>query len=419
MIIMLWIRPKISDVFTPRNRAVNSDMYVQRAGLEEELEESIFGHMHTMLYGESGNGKSWLYKHVFEKRGVTYKVANCGNVLRLGSVTSEIYNACIPDGYAENTSLEESKEASANAVFAEGKLASTRGYEVQRDEPLLVAFKYLKKKYGKAVVVIDNLEILNGRQELIDELCSIVLLLDDERYADCNVKLLIVGTPNGVSEFFGKSKNLKSISNRIEEVTKVSGLTQDQVKELIIKGLIDNLKVSMTPEQVEKLKRWVFHVTLGIAQSVQEFCAELAKEIKNNSWEYDEDLMDVAGHRWLRKSLRATYVVIESHLNSKETTVGRRNQVLYAIGKVNKNPFYPTEIEGIIRKEFPDTVPDTNMGIGSILGELCSADTPVLKRSNKAVFYSIVDPLYIMCIRLVLYKNRAAGKVERRRFKIG
>ncbi|MDR7024694.1 AAA family ATPase [Pseudomonas peli] len=413
------IRPKISDVFTPRTRAVNDDMYVSRALLESELEESIDGHMHTMLFGESGNGKSWLYKHVFSKNKTKYVVANCGNALRLGSLTEEIYKVCIPTGSLNNTVLEESKEAKANAIVAEGTLGATRSYDVQTDEPLLAAFKCVGNKKTNTVIVIENLEMLVGNEQLVDELCSIILLLDDERYALYKIKLLIVGTPNGVGEFFGVSKNLRSISNRLEEISKVSGLDQEQIKWIIEKGFIRKLKIELDYDDIDKLKRVVFHYTLGIAQCVQEYCAQIAKQVQINDWNYEEDLLKDASANWLRKSMRAVYSVIESHLNSKETTVGRRNQVIYAIGKINKSPLQPSEIEAVIRKEFSDTVPETNMGIGSILGELCSAETPILRRNEKAVFYSVVDPLYIMCIRLVLFKSKTTGKVERRRFKTG
>jgi len=85
------------------------------------------------------------------------------------------------------------------------------------------------------------LEAIVFDSKLVDELCNIILLLDDERYASCGVKFLVVGTPNGVFEFFGKSTNLSSITNRVEEITKVVGLDEVQIRKLITQGFSKKL----------------------------------------------------------------------------------------------------------------------------------------------------------------------------------
>lgn len=412
----LFSRPEIKDVFTPRKSSVNSDMYVVREDLESELLESVEGHMHSMLFGESGNGKSWLYKHVFKENGVSYKVANCGNVARLGSVTQAIYDACVPEGFRENTEIEEKKNAKASAYFVEGGLESTRSYNVQGKEPLYAAFKCLSDEFGDCVLVIENLEAINNSPSLIEEMASIILLLDDEKYSELGVKLLIVGIPNGVGDFFGRVQNVKSVKNRVEELAKVNALSYSQIKDLVNKGFITKLKIALKPAEIEKISKEVYHKTLGLAQSAQELCSELAKQIKDNHWRYNDALINNAQEKWLRKSLRAVYKIIEKHLNSIETTVGRRNQVIYAIGRLNKNPIYAYEVESFIRNEFSDTIPETNMGVSTILSELCSGEA-ILRKDVKAAMYNIVDPLYIICIRMMLFKNRETGKVERRRFK--
>jgi len=142
-------RPEIEEVFTPRNSKVNNEMYVKRPELEIELLRSIKGSMHTILFGESGNGKSWLYKHLFEQENIKYVVANCGNASRLGSLTEEIFKTCIPDEYRSKTSIEETKEASIKAVVADGKLSTKNKYDINKDEPLLSAFKYLASQNSK------------------------------------------------------------------------------------------------------------------------------------------------------------------------------------------------------------------------------------------------------------------------------
>jgi ABC-type lipoprotein export system ATPase subunit len=55
-------RPEIDEVFKPRNHEVNDRIYVHRPDLEKSLELGLSGSLHTVIYGESGSGKSWLYK---------------------------------------------------------------------------------------------------------------------------------------------------------------------------------------------------------------------------------------------------------------------------------------------------------------------------------------------------------------------
>jgi hypothetical protein len=311
--------------------------------------------------------------------------------------------------------VEDTKEAGIKAI-GEAKLSNKNKYDLLKDEPLLEAFKQLAKENRKSVIVIENLEAISGDQDLTDELSNIILLLDDDRYAESGVKFLIVGTPNGVVEFFGRSKNLSSVTNRVEEITKVSGLSSDQVTKLIEQGFA-KLKIHIEPEDIEFLNGWVMHMTLGIAQRVVELCNCIAHQAKKADWVFERSLLKPAADKWLNKGLRSSYAVIESHLNSIETTVGRRNQVIYAIGKINKSPFYSADIEAFIRTEFPSTIPETNMGIGSILTELCEASNPLLKRGEKANHYTILDPVHIMAIRLILKKDKVNEKVMKRTFK--
>lgn len=42
-------------------------MYVNRPDLEKQLIRSLRKNIHTFLFGESGNGKSWLFQNVLNK----------------------------------------------------------------------------------------------------------------------------------------------------------------------------------------------------------------------------------------------------------------------------------------------------------------------------------------------------------------
>jgi hypothetical protein len=55
-------RRDIDEVFTPRKTEVNENMYVVRGELEAALKNRLNGSQHIVIHGESGCGKSWLYK---------------------------------------------------------------------------------------------------------------------------------------------------------------------------------------------------------------------------------------------------------------------------------------------------------------------------------------------------------------------
>lgn len=395
---------QINEVFTPRSSTVNLKTYVPRLDLELSLLRSIRGSMHSLLFGESGNGKSWMYKKVLEQNHIPYRVANCANASRLRSITAEITGALVAAGTVQKTGYTENKEASIKAVVAEGKLVHQNQYTLQLGEPLEQAFAEFRVKVtgDPAVIVLDNLESIFANSDLMNELADIIILLDDPRYARYRLKFLIVGVPNGVLEYFAKTKNLESVANRLEELPKVSSLTSPMVNTLVKTGFNELLGVSLSSAAIVEISQHIHHVTMGVAQRVQEYCEKLAYKLEDNKSQYDEDLLKQADRDWLILGMRLGYTVVESHLNSKRTTVARRNQVIFSIGRINSHQFDSGKVTDRIREEFPETISETNMGIGSILAELAAGETPLLKKNPKTNEYRVIDPRYIMCIRVML-----------------
>ncbi len=412
----MFQRKKIIEVFTPRRSEVNSSMYVDRPFHEKLLLRAIQRNSHTLLFGESGNGKSWLYKKVLESNGTPYVVANCANASRLNSLTQEICNAIIEPGTIKKLGFDEEKAAEIGAYFAKGSLKNTGKYSIAQDEPLLDAFKlFLAAQNKKKIIVLDNLESIFNSQKLMTELADIIILLDDSRYAACDINILVVGIPNGILQYFREIKNSESVANRIYEIDRVSCLEQDQTTQIIKTGF-DQLKILTTDSTLQAISQHVWNVTLGTAQRVHEYCEVLAFTIEENDWKYDSSLLKKADEDWLYQGLHQSYQVIEGHLNSRETAVARKNQIIFCIAKVSSHQFSSSRIDGLIRKEFPSTIPETNMGIGSILSELSKGSSPLLNKNESANRYSIRDPRYLMCIRLMLYKDSAHNKVIKRNF---
>ncbi len=403
-------RKSINEVFTPRTHEINESMYIERPNHEEFLRRAIGSSKHIVLHGESGNGKTWLYRRVLSQDKVPFAVANCANGARKNSITKEIHDALVRTGAAGKSAYEETKVAGLDAVVASAQVSHKGMYSVKQDEPLLEAFKAFDQQHsGKKVLILDNLEALFSSRALMDELAHIIILCDDPRYACHQVQLLIVGVPDGVLKYFSGIENLRSVSNRLTELPRVSGMNVNQVRELVTRGF-KQLKVSATTAHLESIIEHVHHRSLGIPQRVHEYCEALAHELAKSDWLFDPMQMDEADRAMLVGSFRTAWDVVQRHLNQKESGVQRKNQTIFVIGKLTKQHFNAKEIEDAIRKEFPQKTGNGSLGIGQILADLADGDRPMLIRIGTGRNYAVCDPVYVMSIRAMLYRAQN-GKV--------
>jgi hypothetical protein len=412
-------RPDINEVFTPRNSEVNKTMYIEREILEKELIRSIKGSMHSFLFGESGNGKSWLYKKVFSEKKIDYVVANCARASMKKSIVDEIYSVCVQNGSSQKVSYSETKKAGVNVV-ATAELGHQGNYDIKQEDKLIESFIALNENNNSkpVVIVFDNVETIFKNVELMSELSDIIILLDDSRYSQYNVKFLIVGVPNQVLEYFSSAKNPSSVGNRIQEISRVAGLLPGQVVTFSEKGFQKHLKVNIGETQLKRLALHVYDITLGVPQRMHEYCEGLSYIIEDNKWEYQPSLLDLADCNWLKKGLRENYSVIEAHLNSDETVNGRRNQVIYALGKIAHHQVNTITIGEQIEKEFPNNAPESKSGIGQVLSHLAKGEKPVLKKIANTRSYSLTEPRYLMCIRIMLHKDEESENVRKKLFKL-
>lgn len=412
-------RKEVSSVFTPRKSTVNPKMYIERTTLEKGLKRSIDGSMHSFLFGESGSGKSWLYKKVFYEKNINFVIANCASASIKGSITEEIMSVSLAPGNSHRISYSEAKEAGISAIGL-ASLKHEAQYEVVQKDKLIKAFETLhnNSKGNKTVLVFDNLETIFKNEKLMSELSDIIVLLDDDRYAQYDVKFLIVGVPNDAIKYFSSSKSIASVANRIEEIERVSGFEEKQVLDLVVRGFIQELSIKISLAECKDLSTHIFKITLGIPQRVHEYCESLAYQVEDNDWNYDKSLIEKADKAWLLKGLRESYSIIDKCLNSDETSEGRRNQVIYALGLNSSHQIDTNKIGEIIQSEFPKTKPESNSGVGQVLSYLTKGDTPILHKISNSNSYSFTDPRYIMCIRLMLFKDIETEAIKKKGFKV-
>ena len=394
-------------------------MYIRRPSAETELKRSVEGSLHTVLCGESGSGKSWLYRYVSEKEEWSLVYANAGNGARCGSLAQAIAEAALTEADKELVEYTRTLNGKVGAFGIEGGGGAASKFEVIASDILKRAFASLRKRNGDKVVVlvIDNLEAIFAKKNLMEELGNIILLLDDPDYAKYKIRLLIVGVPTDIIDYFQSTRNLETVANRLKELTALYSLTKNQISEFVRKGFIEQLRVPISPTDIPDINAHIERVTLGIPQRLHEYCEELGYRIEEGGWRYEPKYLQHADSHYLHAALRKAYAVVEGCMNERRTKAGRRNQVLYALGKITSVTFDYKSVETIVRSEFPVTTDKTALGVSQTLSDLSSGEHVLLRRNSKGGHYRFADPRYLMCLRIMLMKSETGEKVLKRTFR--
>jgi ABC-type molybdenum transport system ATPase subunit/photorepair protein PhrA len=149
-------------------------MYIDRPDLEERLTQGIKASQHLVIHGESGSGKSWLYKRVFDREKVTYKVGNLADAARFGSLNALFQQIVDREGKATKVGYAETKEAEISTVVAKGGLSHEGQYELGQKDSFEKCIALVRSKAGShgACLVLDNLEAVFASEALMDELAG-------------------------------------------------------------------------------------------------------------------------------------------------------------------------------------------------------------------------------------------------------
>ncbi len=388
-------------------------MYVDRSELEDRLVDLCKGTKHILIHGESGNGKSWLYKKVFERKKIVYSMVNLANAGRFGSISAALKDKINRSSGDENAL--EKIVVNKDVGFAPGgvgaKYTDQKIFSIAEKDPLEAFMIALNKSaWGrKSVLVFDNFETILNDQVLISELANMMILLDDDDYSQYNVKICIVGVPSDIREYLTKQKTMQTLANRLAELPEVARLSKSQTKSLLKKGFEKYLKLSVVDS--ERVYSRILWSTDRIAQYVHELGLECALLARKQDGKLYLDTVDRAEKVWFESSIFAVRQAVDSNMNARETKAGRRNQVIYALGCVTTEDFKYLDIEAIVRKEFEDSTKGVELNIVQRLSELEKSAHPLIKRVPKGDAYRLINPKTKIAIRVML--NKSGDRVEK------
>lgn len=408
-------RKKPEDVFTPRSAYVNPEMYIERGFLEDRLEDSLRGNKYVILHGESGNGKTWLYKKVLADLGYKFEVVNLANANLYGSISAAIDDKLGNLGYREDTGT----ETTTTAGFRPQNIGADRASKIQEIIQTKGAFSkllsWMRRENGKSncALVFDNFEQIIENKDVLDQLKALIISADDEEVTVHGVRLIIVGVPGNLKEMIAKTAGAAPIINRLSEIPEVARINDEDVKNLFRKGLFDQLGYRLDGIEEAVFLEMLLFYTDRIAQQIHEIGLRIAQEAERNDRVINDNVLNSALMHWIMESMSSDWAIIEQAMNSKETKVGRKDQVLYCISRAERDEFKTSEIEAILKKEFD--IGQVSLNISQFLSGFANLDNPILKRTPKDDAWRFLSPKYKIAIRVGL-KQDGDGKVAKAHF---
>lgn len=412
--------PRPEDVFTPRASAVNQDMYVHRPDLEQKFRDALRTPKHVIVHGESGCGKTWLYKKVLAEMGATFEVANMGLCATTGSVNAALAHAF---SNGSNTTPKENKGRQKLQVGLPGVLSLTTESETVGSfagNDFYWALSRLRERAGSktACLVFDNLEHILSDEKLVRELGGLILLVDDDKYATFDVRIILVGTSNEIRSFIGKMQFSSTIVNRLHEIPEVSRLNEEQSRWFVERGFFTLLGCDLDVSEVFNRSTF-FHrlhwFTDGIPQFLQELALSVAMEAERNSWSLTSNGFYEGLKDWIRSGLVEDVARVEAHFGGKSRRFTKKNQVIFCLGACPRYEFNRNDVERVYKEQFPDSRIETGI-ISKSLSELARGGSALLRKAPISGAYRFVDPKLRIVARWLLQKNDSTGLVEQRSF---
>ncbi|HYJ31446.1 MAG TPA: ATP-binding protein [Allosphingosinicella sp.] len=400
------------DVFTPRAATVNESMYVRRPKLEERLTDAIDANKYIVIHGESGNGKTWLYKRVFNNAGVHYDTVNLSTVINAGSLEGAFRQKLGEFGVGDKVLEETSSSAGAkpfNVGFEHEYRTGSQFYPKSPFVSLLERIRY-RANGKKAALVLDNFEAIINNQEVLSQLAAMIISADDDTVAQFDVKVVIVGVPSNLKETITRLTDSAPVANRLTELPEVARMSETEANDLIYRGFVEELKLAIDDEVIDKLYANIAWYTDRIAQHIHELCLIIAQNAVRNHGVIDERILRKSRNTWIEDSLSSDMAVIESVMNARETKVGRKNQVLFAMGLCKTEDFKYSDIEALVRETF-DVANAATLNVSQILSGFADASSPLIRRTPKQDAWRFVSPKLKMAIR-TRFKISADGRVD-------
>jgi hypothetical protein len=392
------LRP--DEVFTPRSHDLNQKTYAERPALETRLRRALNSFKYVILHGESGNGKTWLYKRVLQESGVNYQIVNLAKMHNEGSLNAVLALKLGELGASIATGEKKEVEGGIKPGGIGVNYKDTVEYKSMPLGVLEQLANDMAMRSGQkpTVLVLDNFEQVVDNDSFVRQIASLIISADDEFIARTKLKIMIVGTPTNIKQMISKVSNATTISNRFTEIPEVARLELGEARHIMYRGFEQFLKLTFIVDK-NQLYKSISHKTDRIAQHVQELCLKIAYNAVENKGIVTDKVVAESEQEWLEETLSADMAVVDTLMNAQETKVGRKNQVMYCLGLIESEDFKQGDVERIVRSTF-SVSKDINLNIPQILAGFAQSENPLIRKAApKGGKYRFCTPKTKMVIR--------------------
>jgi len=360
----------------------------------------VNGTQHIIVFGDSGSGKTWLYKEHFGANSISFRTVDLSIALTEG-VSSALLKA-LPKKEWRPVRRKVSGDAGVDIYVARVGASGTVEYEHTEVLPLDALLSDLSSQSdGSRFIVFDNFEQISTRPDLLKEIASLIIRLDNTDFASYGVRFLFVGVVADMKELIAHYDQAGTVANRVTEIPEVERLSVSEAEKLVRRGLFDKLRIDAVIDE-SRLVRRVLFMTDRNAQQLHELCYQIACDAEEHGWKLAEDGLERAERDWVDTSLSHYCAQIESRMNKRETKIQRRNQVLFCLGSSDKESIRANDIDAMIREHFPSTAAAAQLGIDQILAWLADGRNPILIRNPNENSYRLSHPKLKLAIRVGL-----------------
>lgn len=379
------------DVFTPRSALVNKTMYVSRPEYESELIRCIRSGYHIVIFGDSGCGKSWLYKKVFDDQRIEYTTLDLSSAKSADEVELLFLEACDSGEWREEQRVEE-RTRSIMPHDVGVKQTGTATFVRQDDPAFYQLCSAVRKKAGskKAFVVLENLEHSIANSEIVNLLRSILLALDDKKLASLNVHICMVGVPSDIKTVLSDGDKFQTIANRVAEISEVQRMSKDQARLLILQGFRNELGLDL--ESSEYCVSQIIYLTDRIPQYLQDVCLQVAFVAEEKGGIVSPGVVAEGAHNWVETNARQSRDFIETLLGKVRRRKDSKSRVIFAISKCETTDFYANDISEIIKNLLPISCSKHRIRVSTVLDGLCNGQSRLLKKDSSTLKYRIATP---------------------------
>ncbi|WP_299142839.1 AAA family ATPase [uncultured Tateyamaria sp.] len=400
------LRP--SEVFTPRRTDVNTGMYIDRGDVQRVFFDAISSTQHLIVFGDSGSGKTWLYKQAFSEKGADFLVVDLAKA-DLNGLDYALASALPQPRWK---TIKRTSGGNANWKILDFGFG---GSIKQEEEPVEVdAFdaiiEYVKQSGRNTFLVFDNLEQVSRNQDILKQILSLVIQLDNASSGGDVLRFLFVGVVSDMAEVVAAHDFAGTIGNRLYELPEVQRLNPEETAQLLERGFCEKLKIDLDRDY-DYFKDIAF-LTDRNAQQLHSLSYEIACEARDAGYKLNKEVFDRGVQRWESSSLKLYSAQVQRRMNKRDTRIQRRNQVLFAMAISDKTEFTTSDVEAKVRELFPgDAEGKQQLGIDQIVKQLATGTDNILAPVADGTFYRFAHPKYRPAIRMRLeHLKKKSGK---------